>query len=455
MSTTQDIITAINNLDLFLKVPALQGATARYNKNGKPFFFTGGFTMVFQLTSGTQKWAFRVWHVPVKDMKERFREISAYLTNKKLPYFADFIFDEKGLIVGGTAQDTIRMEWVEGNLFKDYIAANLNSGVTLKKLAEKFLKMCSDLRDHQISHGDLQHGNMLVNLLGEIKLVDYDSVCIPSLEGQYEMVAGLKGYQHPSRLKGNKASLKADYFSELIIYLSLLAIIEKKSLWHDYHVKDSAYMLFNETDLEDLERSKIYTDLKGLTPEIDGLLYILEIYLKESSFLNLKSFNSYQVAPEVTLFKGDRAAIICGMTITLNWKTTGAQVVEIDNGVGKVNTKGTIDVLPVADTMYRLTAKGHFGERSELFRVMVFPTPVITDIPVSIPEFSSRIEFDKLQFKPPTIDVSINIFGLNDRKPTFARPVDFLDTLKTSWLSRQAVFSISHMYELIKRKIIS
>lgn len=454
MSTKQDIITAIKNLDLFLKVPALQGAAVRYNKPGQPFCITGGYTMVFQLTKGLKKWAFRVWHVPVKDMKERFREISMYLTNKNLPYFADFIFDEKGLMVNGVAQDTIRMEWVEAALFKDYIAANLHNGAALKKLAERFLKMCSDLRTNNISHGDLQHGNILVDTSGNIKLVDYDSICIPSLEGQDGIVAGLKGFQHPSRMNGNKASLKADYFSELIIYLSLLAIIAKKSLWDEYQVQDSAYMLFNETDLEDLERSKIYKELKGLSSELDGLLYILKTYLKETSFLNLRPFNSYQVAPEVKL-KGDKTEIIRGMTVTLSWETTGAQYVEIDNGGGKVNEKGSIDVLPAADTLYRLTAKGYFGERSVLFRVMVFSPPVIKTIPVSMPEFSSRIEFDKLQFKPPAINVSINIAGLNDRKPVFAKPINVFESLKKSYLSMLSIFSISHVFERVKRKIIS
>ena len=47
MANKQDIISAINNLDLFLKVPDLQGAKVKLNKNGGAFFYTGGFYGMF------------------------------------------------------------------------------------------------------------------------------------------------------------------------------------------------------------------------------------------------------------------------------------------------------------------------------------------------------------------------------------------------------------------------
>jgi hypothetical protein len=124
MANKQDIITAIKNLDIFLKVPELKGSTVKLNKNGSPFVYTGGFNMVFQLTKGIKKWAFRVWHVPMGETKKRYQAISKYLIEKNLPYFADFIFDEKGILVNGDLIDTIRMEWLDGDLFKKYIETN-------------------------------------------------------------------------------------------------------------------------------------------------------------------------------------------------------------------------------------------------------------------------------------------------------------------------------------------
>lgn len=208
----QDIVTAILNSDTFLKVPELKGAKPRLNKNGSPYAFTGGFNMVFQLQHQNKKWAFRVWHVPMGEHTDRYRKISKYLSEKKLPYFADFIYDEKGILVNGNLLDTIRMEWLEGKLLKEYLEENLGNKNKLTKLANDFLEMCKTLRENKISHGDLQEGNILIDRNGNIKLVDYDSICIPEIEGQKELVTGLKGYQHPSRFKAEKASLKADFF---------------------------------------------------------------------------------------------------------------------------------------------------------------------------------------------------------------------------------------------------
>jgi len=296
MPNKADIILAVQYSDKFLKVPELNGATVKLNPNGQPYRFTGGFTLVFQLTKGLTKWAFRVWHCGFKQQKGRFRKISQYLVNKELPYFADFIYDENGLFVSGEPVDTIRMKWLEGDLLKKYIEKNIDNPDELKFLAATFLEMFNSLHEHNISHGDLQHGNILIDEHGNILLIDYDSVCVPDIEGYEELVTGLKGYQHPSRLKDeSKASLKADYFSELIIYLSLCAIAENPDLWDKYSVNDTEVLLFNENDFENIQQSNIYKELSNSKSNtIKSLLKILVEYLNEESYLNLKPFAKHK-----------------------------------------------------------------------------------------------------------------------------------------------------------------
>ena len=109
MPSKSDIITAVKNPDIFLKVPELRGASVKLNSTGQPYFFTGGFTMVFQLTKENAKWAFRVWHCGLKQQKERFQKISQYLVTKESSYFADFIYDEKGLLVNGELVDIVSL----------------------------------------------------------------------------------------------------------------------------------------------------------------------------------------------------------------------------------------------------------------------------------------------------------------------------------------------------------
>jgi len=375
----QDIITAIKNSETFLRVPELQGAKPRLNKNGSPFAFVGGFNMVFQLEHQNKKWAFRVWHVPMGEHTNRYRKISKYLSEKKLPYFADFIYEEKGILVNGNLLDTIRMEWLEGKLLKEYLEENLGNKNKLTKLANDFLEMCKTVRENKISHGDLQEGNILIDRNGNIKLVDYDSICIPEIEGQKELVTGLKGYQHPSRFKAGKASLKADYFSELVIYLSILALSENSNLWNKYQVKDTQYLLFTETDFEDFANSEIYNDLQKLSNSIKSLTRILNSYLSENNYLNLTSFEHYLKAPKIINFGSNEKEVLKGKAIELSWNIENYDKISINNGVGNVTGKHSLSVSPTNTTTYKLIAENAFDKTENELTVTVLPLPKIKE----------------------------------------------------------------------------
>lgn len=412
----QSIVTSIKNLKTFLKVPELQGAVAVKKANGQPFCYTGGFNMVFQLEHQDRKWAFRVWHVPFGANKERFQKIANYLETKNLPYFAAFIYDSKGLLVNGALQDTIRMEWLEGKLLKDFLKENLYEKEKLLDFAEKFRKMAKTLHENQISHGDLQHGNILIDQQNNIKLVDYDSVCIPEIEGEEEIVSGLKGYQHPSRFKNKKSSLAADYFSEIVIYLSVLALIENPDLWEKYELEDSECLLFSETDFINFKQSEIYKDLQNLSEVVKNLAFVLDVYTRNPTYLTIQPMEDYPFLKldatqkhEILTFKPDipqplmiqfttsRTTILEGDEIELNWKVRNASKVylldsfeelsklagsEADT-VGTVATRGTIRKKPTESTAYVLyceptqNTQNQQEQPFQIIDVEVFPRPEI------------------------------------------------------------------------------
>jgi hypothetical protein len=406
MANKQDIITAIKNLDLFLKIPELKGAKPRLNANGSPFAFAGGFNMVFQLIHNAKKWAFRVWHVPMGENKNRYLAISKYITNSKLFYFADFIYDENGLLVNGELTDTIRMEWLDGILLKDYIEKHLTDKNKLEKLANDFLEMSKIVRENMISHGDLQEGNILVDESGKIRLVDYDSICIPEIEGQTELVTGLKGYQHPSRFKSGKASLKADYFSELIIYISILGIASKPELWDKYQVKDTQYLLFTEVDFENIESTQIYSDLKGVSALIDSLLLILKEYLNASHYLDLKPFTDYLLPPEILEFKANKQIVLEGVEVEFSWSVENAINVRIEPEIGKVSINGT-QLFKPKNHNYKLIAEGHFENTEMTLEIKLFPTPLIQSIFVPAPKISEELKIQIELPEFPNINLSI------------------------------------------------
>ncbi|MDP1744863.1 MAG: AarF/UbiB family protein [Bacteroidota bacterium] len=271
----------------FIKDPFFEGYSVVNKQSGGIQEWAGGFSMVYCMVKNNEKWAFKAWHTEIKDIKERYKKISAHLDKSNLPYFSNFSYIENGLLVTNlqlnTSQliDTFRMKWVDGTNLTDYISLNLRSKDVLEKLAEKFLTMTKDLRKNGISHGDFKNENIFITSSGEIKLIDYDSVCVPEIDGERDICRGTQGFQHPSRItSGIIASLKIDYFSELIIYLSILAVAENPVLWDKYKVVEADYrLLFTPEDFLSWEDSAIKKDLNLLSPQINSLVKILESYL--------------------------------------------------------------------------------------------------------------------------------------------------------------------------------
>jgi predicted unusual protein kinase regulating ubiquinone biosynthesis (AarF/ABC1/UbiB family) len=90
------------------------------------------------------------------------------------------------------------MEWVDGLTLDQYIYENLENPTKLDALASQFSKMMYEMRAAGIAHGDLQHGNIII-VDEEIRLVDYDGMFVPALDGLTSNELGHNNYQHPTR----------------------------------------------------------------------------------------------------------------------------------------------------------------------------------------------------------------------------------------------------------------
>lgn len=231
-----------------------------------PMFYPGGFGVVFPLVnSNGHKYAFRVWHKEIQGIRDRTNKIAQYLKNLNLPYFVEFDYVPGGLTVeeedGQQTVDTVRMDWVEGDNLHDFITNSKEDDTEaefknkMRNLAANFKKMFRDLHIAGVSHGDLQHGNVVIKDDLSIKLVDYDSVYVPSIQGEEQITSGLTGYQHPIRKTTCKqAAPYDDYFSEVIIYSGLLALSIKPDLWPDDEEEiDNFSFLFTENDFETIQ----------------------------------------------------------------------------------------------------------------------------------------------------------------------------------------------------------
>ncbi len=86
---------------------------------------------------------------------------------------------------------------------------------------------------------------------------------------------------------------------------------------------------------------------------------------------------SLNVPPTVELFAASPVVIFEGESTLLEWETTNATNVSIDQGVGGVGVDGSIVVTPTQTTQYTLTATGPAGSVEASATVTVQPAPQI------------------------------------------------------------------------------
>ena len=272
-------LPTIPDYSMCIKTPALIHPSVL--KDGHPLEngarlikYSGGFCVVFPYQTPNKKYAVRCWHAEVSDAKRRTQLIAEALKKVNLPYFVGFDFYEDGIMTSVGMQPIVVMDWVEAKPLKKYLAEHINETNAINEVAESFKKMVADLHANHLSHGDLQHGNIMVNPDHSLILVDYDSMYVPDLKGMPDEIKGLAGYQHEARWKNKNVSEKADYFSELVIYISLKALAKMPALWNDLNMEDTETLLFSGEDIQSHGTMPIFQVLKTdseLAPWVDKL----------------------------------------------------------------------------------------------------------------------------------------------------------------------------------------
>ncbi len=284
LPNTNDYIAAISNSNNIL-IPQL--------KNGRPIIenneivnYPGAFCVVFPYMVANEKYAIRCWRCLEPKIKEkitnRTKIISEELQRLSLPYFVDYRYYEEGMLTEKGCQPIVVMNWVEAPKLKNYIFDNLYKPNVLKELAFSFKQTMKDLHIRNISHGDLQPGNILINENNQIIFIDYDTMYVPRLRGGKDDIRGLPGFQHEARFSNEYLTPKADYFSELVIYLSILALSKYPQLWFELNMEKTKTLLFFPEDISSKGNSKIFRFLKQ-DLELIKLTEILISFCNKSS----------------------------------------------------------------------------------------------------------------------------------------------------------------------------
>ena len=257
-----DFSEAVQNPWLCFKGTDLEAGAVSLDRLGLPLVSSGAFACVYQLSVGGRKYAVRCFTREVKDQVQQYRynQLSDFLSDVLSPSFVDFQYLEHGINIEGSWYPIVKMDWVEGEPLDKFVDSKLNEPDTLRRIAAQWRGgPAANLSGLRIAHNDLQHGNVMAQVDGNIRLVDYDGIFLPQSRGERSPEEGHKNYQHPRRTADDYDTY-VDNFPSLVIYLSLLAVASEPDLWQRFYNGDN--LVFTRDDYADPGKSELFDLLK-------------------------------------------------------------------------------------------------------------------------------------------------------------------------------------------------
>ncbi|HEX9913650.1 MAG TPA: hypothetical protein VGB32_01925, partial [Candidatus Bathyarchaeia archaeon] len=248
---------------------------------------SGGFAGVFQIKKGNKSYAARCFLRDVGDIEKRYKAIQDFLKRKRIPYFVKFEYIDQGILVKGKKHPILKMEWLNGQTLGEYVEKNRRNSQAMEDMAQKFKELVNELKRRQVSHCDLHDQNIMV-VDGELKMIDYDAMFVPGLEGYPGSEVGHTNYQHPER-RLEDFGPHIDNFSEWVIYTSLIALARRPDIWEELKGGDQC-LLFRSSDYSDPDHSKAFRAIEDI-PD-DNLKLLLDTFKDAVYTYNLKDIPS-------------------------------------------------------------------------------------------------------------------------------------------------------------------
>lgn len=271
--TQSDYKDALQNPDTAFRDPELQASEAERSPMGVPRARSGAFASVYKMLRGPNAIALKLFNFPNEDRASRYQAVSDYLKKlgaKKPGALVSFKYHAEGIRVGKWWYPTLTMEWVKGKSLGEWVRESMEKKVpdvaAVKAMSEAWCQLVSDIQTAAISHGDLQHDNIMV-VGNKPLLVDYDGMCVPELapadpkKRLEQLEFGKPAYQHPGR-PAEKLNLHLDHFAAWVILIALRAIVADPSLYVRYVTKtENENLLFTPPDMATPGSSTLWPEL--------------------------------------------------------------------------------------------------------------------------------------------------------------------------------------------------
>jgi tetratricopeptide (TPR) repeat protein len=273
--TVEDYFQAVQAPGLVFTVPELQTATFTVDSFGLPKAASGRSAVVFQAAIAGRLQAVRCYTRNHASGRERYVALGAYLASHDLsPYVSATTWLDSAIRVNGTTWPVLLMDWIDGQNLHQYVRFLVQGGRidALVTLSQQWRELIHTLQQAEFAHGGLEHDDVMVDGEGQLRLVGYDLIWIPSIQDLAPpSEPSHRNYEHPG---GRVWGRWMDTFPALVIYVSLVALAKDPALWA-FHAGDN--LLFYRSDFLPPFETPLWRKLAALQdPEINKLVTCLQ-----------------------------------------------------------------------------------------------------------------------------------------------------------------------------------
>jgi hypothetical protein len=240
-----EYVSAVANPTTSFTVLSLAKLIPRsHDYNGNPALISGQNAVVFLVDIEKNPAVLRCMLREQPGSRERYIRLASLPSKPTCLVEAHWL--EGGVEIRGRRWPVVTMELVQGVELDEALDVRVGDGAALRDLGRRISSALRALQAVPMAHGDLQHGNVLVQPDGSVRLIDYDGVWLPGIT-QPPNEAGHPCYQHPSRSVAHWGP-GMDSFSALLIWLSVYAVAADATLWDRFHV-EGENLIFTSEDL--------------------------------------------------------------------------------------------------------------------------------------------------------------------------------------------------------------
>lgn len=267
----EEYIKAVQNPRLVFNDPALAGSVFDLHPLLQiPVPASGTTAVVFKATVSGRSQALRFFTREDASTRQRYTELNAWFDAHQLtPDVATSHWVDDAILVNSRRWPMVQMEWVDGLTLDRHVEdlVEADDRPALDGLAGSWRDLLRRTQAARFAHGDLQHGNVLVDTGGRLRLVDFDSSWIAPFAGSNPPTeGGHRNYQPTGRPWGPWM----DTFPGLVIYLSLLALARDPKQWEQ--LNDGENLLFGQQDFAPPHQTRAWWQVAQLQdPRIDQM----------------------------------------------------------------------------------------------------------------------------------------------------------------------------------------